>query len=194
MLRLHKSLLLVVILGAFTSGCTTPKSFLDPGFPKVTYDDVKKRTDPLRLKLTTEFRRNGEHIPKADVIVQDHAERLLRAVVVITPTADGPDGAIKIVLNDTIDPATAMEKGKGTAFALGLTEPVASDEYDMHVTVTRNGKTTRKYSAQHTVHSISDTAVLPAGLEGLPPNTAFGLAFDQMLLSALQQMQKNGDL
>lgn len=196
MLRSHKCLLLVAILGTFVSGCafTTPKSFLDPGFPKVTYDEVKKRTDPLRLKIATEFRRNGKHLPQADVTLQDHAERLLRASGVVTPATDGPDGEITIVMNDIIDPATVMTKGQETALVLGLTEPVATDEYEMEVTVTRNGKTTGKHSAQHAVHSISGNATLPAGLEALPPHTAFDRVFDQMLLYTLKQMQKNGEL
>ena len=194
MLRSHKCLFLVAILGTLISGCTTPKSFLDPGYPKVTYDDVKKRTDPLRLKLMTEFRRNGKHLPQVDVTLQDHVERLLRASGVIIPAPDGPDGEINIVLNDTIDPATALTTGQGTALALGLAEPVATDKYNMDVTLTRDGKTRGQYSARHAVHSISDKAVLPAGLEGLPPLTAFSRALDQMLLYALQQMQKNGEL
>jgi len=192
--RVHSLMLAVVVIGLTLSGCMSAKSMVDPGFPKVTYDDVKKRAEPLRLKLAVEFQRNGEHIPKVDSTIQDQADRVLRASGVITPTVDGPDGDIRIVMNNVADKGTAVAKGIGTGLTLGLATSTVTDAYEMDVTVNSNGKTAEKRGIRHALHTTVGNSMLPEGAEALPPSTAFGRVFEQMLLQALRDMQNNGEL
>ena len=194
MSRSHLLILTVLVFGLTLSGCISANSIVDPGFPKVTYDDVKKRAEPLRLKLAVEFQRNGEHLPKADSTIQDHADRVLRASGVITPTADGPDGEIRIVMNNTGDRGTALAKGFGTGLTFGFATSTVTDVYEMDVTVNSKGKTTEKRGIRHALHTTVGNSLLPVGADALPLSTAFGRVFDQMLLYALREMQNTGDL
>lgn len=194
MSRSNVFMIAVVVFGFTLSGCISAHSMVDPGFPKVTYDDVKRRAEPLRLKLTVEFQRDGEHLPKVDSTVQDHAERVLRASGVITPTADGPDGDIRIVMNNIADKGTAIAKGIGTGLTFGLATSTVTDSYEMDVMVNAKGKTIQKQGIRHALHTTIGNALLPEGAEALPPQTAFGRVFDQMLLYALREMQNAGDL
>ncbi len=149
----------------------------------------------MRLKLAVEFQRDGEHIPKADSMVQDQAERVLRASGVITLTADGPDGDIRIVMNNIItDIGMAIAKGIRTGFTFGLVTSTVTDSYEMDVLVNAKSKTIQKQGIRHALHTTIGNALLPAGAKALPSQLAFGLVFDQMLLHALREMQKAGDL
>jgi hypothetical protein len=167
---------------------------VDPGFQKVTYDDVKRLPEPLRLKLAVEFQRNGQHLPKADSTIQDRAETVLRASGVITPTADGPDGDIRIVVNNVSDKGTAIAKGIGTGLTFGLATSTVTDSYEMDVMINSKGKTAEKRGIRHAMHTTVGSALLPEGAEALPPSTAFGRVFEQMLLYALKEMQNNSEL
>jgi hypothetical protein len=161
MFRSHVLILAVVVFSLTLSGCISAQSMVDPGFPKVTYDDVKKRPEPLRLNLAVEFQRNGEHQPKVDSTIQDHAERVLRASGVITPTTDGPDGDIRIVMNHIADKGTAVAKGIGTGLTFGLATSTVTDSYEMDVMVNAKGKTAQKRGIRHALHTTVGNAALP---------------------------------
>src|SRR4051794_27472401 len=115
-----RAIIVIAAASFLLTGCISSKSFVDPTFPKVSYDDIKKRPEPLRLKLSVEFQRNGEHFPKADMILKDNAERVLRGSSVIVPVADAGEGEIKIVMNNIADLGGAVAKGFGTGLTLGL--------------------------------------------------------------------------
>jgi len=194
MFRASFRVIAVVVFALTLSGCISARSMVDPGFQKVTYDDVKRRSEPLRLKLAVEFQRNGEHFPKVDSTIQDQAERVLRASGVITPTADGPDGDIRVVVNNIADKGTAIAKGIGTGLTFGLAASVVTDSYEMDVMVNSKGKTAEKRGIRHAIHTTVGNALLPEAAEAMPPSTAFGRVFEQMLLYALREMQNNGEL
>jgi hypothetical protein len=207
MSRSNVLMIAVVVFGFALSGCSSVHSMVDPGFPKVTYDDVKRRAEPLRLKLAAEFQHDGEHFPKADSTLLDHAERVLRASGVITPTADGPDGDIRIVMNTMGDKGMAIAKGIGTGLTLGLVPSTVTDSYEMDVMINAKGKTIQKQGIRLALHTTiglqpdrvkhfdaAHNALLPEGAEEMPLLTAFGRVFDQMLLYALREMQNAGEL
>lgn len=98
-----KSVVLLAIVTFGIGGCMSPKSFVDPAYPKVSYDQITKRQSPLRLNLTVEFQRNGEHLPKVDSTLRDNTERVLRASGVIVPVSDASEGQIRVVVNNIAD-------------------------------------------------------------------------------------------
>ena len=176
------------------TGCISSKSFVDPTFPKVSYDDVKKRTEPLRLKLTVEFQRNGQPFPRADTTLKDNAERVLRGSGVITPVADQGDGDIKITMNNIADTGSAAAKGFGTGLTFGLVGTTVTDAYEMSVSITAQGKTIYRTAFKHALHTAIGNTTVPPGLETVPLNVGFGRIAEQLLLRILQDMQKSGDL
>ena len=195
-IMLFNSRLFVVLAIASTLlvGCISPKSFVDPSFQKVSYDEVMKRPVPLQLVLTVEFQRNGEPLPKADAILRDNTERILRASGVITPTIDGKDGEIRVVVNNIADTGSAVAKGFGTGLTFGLIGTTVTDAYEMSVSITANGKTIKRTEIKHALHTAIGNTTIPEGLETMPPGVAFQRVLEQMLLRVLQDIQRTGEL
>lgn len=176
------------------AGCISPKAFVDPSFPKLTYDDVKRSSAPLRLKVLVEFQRNGEAFPKADSTLRDNAERILRASGVILPVTDQGDGEIKIVVNNVADLAAARAKGFGTGLTFGLAGTTVTDAYEMSLTITTPGKIITRTAVKHAIHTAIGNTTLPADIETVPPIVAFNRVMEQLLLRVLQDMQKSGEI
>ncbi len=194
---MFKKFYLVTLLVLFSlglTGCVSPKSFVDPTYPKVSYDDVKKRPAPWRLKLSAEFQRNGEHFPKADSTLRDTSERVLRASGVIIPVSNDGEGEIKIVMNNIADMGAAVAKGFGTGLTFGLVGTTVTDAYEMTISITTNGKTIERTAIKHALHSAIGNTPTPEGLETMPPNVAFERVLEQMILRALRDMQDTGEL
>ena len=167
---------------------------VDTTVPKVAYDDVTKRPQPLQLKLSVEFQRNGQPFPNADAMLRDNAERVLRASGVIVPVASSPEGEIRIVVNNIADMGDAVAKGFGSGLTLGLVGTTVTDAYQMEVTLTSSGKTIRRDNVKHALHTAIGNTTFPEGTEVLEPATAFGRVVEQMLLRVLRDMQQSGDL
>lgn len=187
------------LAGAFLAcvtlvGCATPKSFVDPSVPKVSYDDIKRRPEPYRLKLTVEFQRNGEHLPKVDPTLKDNTERVLRSTGVIVATDERTVGEIRVVVNNIADIAAARAKGFGTGLTFGLAGSTVTDAYEMSISITMNGKTVSRSAIKHSLYTIVGRGSAPEGVETIPPNVAFERVLEQMILRALHEMQSTGEL
>jgi hypothetical protein len=155
---------------------------------------VKKRSEPLKLKLSVEFQRNGQPFPRADTTLRDNAERVLRGSGVITPVAAQEDGEMTLVVNNIADRGAAGAKGFGTGLTFGLVGTTVTDAYEMSVTITVKGKTVTRTAIKHAIHTGIGNTTIPDGLEIVPLNVAFGRVVEQMLLRSLQDIQQNGEL
>jgi hypothetical protein len=188
------ALFAVILSCSSLLGCISPRSFVDPSVPKVSYEDLTKRTEPLRLKLFVEFQRNGQPHPRADSTLRDNTERVLRGTGLIIPSSDQAVGDIRVVVNDIGDMGSAFAKGFGTGLTFGLIGSTVMDAYEMTVTITANGKTVSRTAIKHALYTAVGNTTLPPGVEAVPANVAFGRVVEQMLLRALQDMQKAGEL
>jgi hypothetical protein len=178
------------------SGCFPPKSFVDPTVPKLSYDNLKKRQDQLRLKVIAEFQRNGEAFPRLNVSLKDNTERILRGTGVIAPVGDNAAGAgtIEVTVNNLGDIGAAAAKGAGVGLTFGLVGATVTDNYELTVRVNINGKTFTRKSIRHAIHTTIGNARIPPGMEAIPPNVAFERVLEQMLLKAIFDMQQSGEL
>jgi hypothetical protein len=189
-----RALVSIIISCSVLLGCAAPKSFIDPSIPKVSYDDIRKSSDPLKLKLIVEFQRNGEHYPKADSTLKDETERILRGTGLIIPTDVGSIGDIKVTVNNISDLGAASAKGFGVGLTFGLAGTTVMDAYELSISINANGKTVTRTAIKHALYTAIGNATLPEGVETVPTNVAFGRVLEQMLLRALQEMQKAGEL
>ena len=189
-----KSVVLLAIVTFGIGGCMSPKSFVDPAYPKVSYDQITKRQSPLRLNLTVEFQRNGEHLPKVDSTLRDNTERVLRASGVIVPVSDASEGQIRVVVNNIADRGAAAAKGFGTGLTFGLVGTTVTDAYEMAVAITAKGKTVERVAVKHALHTAIGNTAIPEGLETMPLNAAFERVLEQMVLRVLQDIQSKGEL
>src|SRR5207253_7796426 len=94
---LNASLLLVASL---LTACTSVKSYVDASFARTRYEELKRPSKPLTLKVNAEFLRNGQRLPKGDDEIRGSVERTLRGSGLIIPSESGADGEIIVSVNN----------------------------------------------------------------------------------------------
>jgi hypothetical protein len=119
----------VVVLVLLLSGCLMPKSYVDPAYSEISYDDITRRPEPYRLEIITEFQRHGEHFPKGDQMLKSHVDRIVRATSFAIPVTENAEGILKIVVNNFGDKGEAAAKGFGTGLTFGLIGSKITDYY-----------------------------------------------------------------
>ena len=170
-------------------GCISPKSYIDPSKPKLTYSDIKKSKEPIPLKLNTVFLRNGEPYPKANPTLLDNSSRILRATGIIDPDGANSVGSITITVNNVADMGAAAGKGFGTGLTLGLVGSTVTDNYELTMAITVNDKTINKAGIQNSISTAIGNSSIPAGAEALTASLAFQKVLEQMILQALKEIQ-----
>lgn len=192
-----RSMTVVAALAAsvLQAGCISPRSFVDPTIPKVSYEAVRPRPSPLALKLETEFQRNGQGMPRVTPTLRLDVERvLLKSGLVAPQDHDVPGGTIRVVVNNIADQGAAAAKGFGTGLTFGLVGTTVTDRYEMTVTVTRAGRSTQSTLVRHALHTAIGNTTLPEGIETMTTGEAFSRVVEQMLLRCLSDLQKSGQL
>lgn len=196
----HVILASVVALFAL-AGCASPKkSFLDTSFPKVEYSDIKKRDEPLRLKLIVEFQRNGEHFAKGDIPLKDYTARILKRsgivspIDALSPAGEHEQGEIRVVLNNIADSSTVAAEASGTGFPLWMVGKTITDAYELAMFITTAETTISRTGIKHAVHTAIGNMSIPDSAQAFPQDDAFGRVLEQMILRALQDFQKSGEL
>jgi hypothetical protein len=187
-------ILVLVGLSIGLFGCISPQSFIDPLAQKFTYDDIKRRVEPVKLRLSVEFQRNGLHFPKADSTLKDSAERTLRATGVIIPTDVDSVGEIKIVVNNIADLATAAAQGFGTGLTFGLIGSIVQDSYELTMTISIKGQTITRSGIKNSIFTAIGNAAAPDGVQTSPTDVAFSKVLEQMILQALKDVQNSKEL
>ncbi len=196
-----RSIFPLVVLPAFVmlslalGGCATQReSFLGASFPNIFYNDIRKRETPLRLKLTVEFQRNGEHFPKGDVPLKDYASSIIRNTGVITPVEEQEEGEVRVVLNNIADGSTVAAEQAGARHPLWMTGTTITDAYELSMFITMQGKTISRTGVKQAVHTVLGNVSVPDYIQTFPHDQAFGKVLEQMILRALQGMQQSGEL
>lgn len=190
-LRHFKIAFLLAISVALTA-CMSTKSFPDPSFPKISYEELNKPLQPKKLRITAEFQRNGEHLEKVDKVITANTERVLRTSGLAIPGIDdSADGTIHVVLNNIADTGEAARKGFGTGLTLGLAGSMVTDAYEMQVTISVGGKAFTRTAVKHALHTAIGRTEISEGIETMPMQMAFERVFEQMLLRVLKEYQSS---
>ena len=185
----------MVMISLVLAGCATPAvSFLGASSPKVSRSQLIKRDAPLPLKLAVEFQRNGEHFPRGDVPLRDYAARILKESGVIRPVEDREEGEIRVVLNNVADQETVAAERSGTRHPLWMAGTTITDAYELSMFITVKGKTIGRTGIKHAVHTALGNIRIPDEIQTFPHNQAFGKVLEQMMLNALLDMQRTGEL
>jgi hypothetical protein len=185
----------IIAIAAILTGCmSAPKSFPEPSFPKVSYEQVKRVQDPPRLKLSAEFKRDDKVMDKVTKDLYAYSERVLRGSGAIIPSTNGEDGTFHIQVQNLVDHGTAIVKGMGTGLTLGLVGNTVTDRYVIKITIIRNGKKIERADIKHYLHSTMGLASIPEGVEAMSIPRAFDKMIEEVILSTLDDMQKTGEL
>jgi len=182
--------LFLALLSLSLTGCISTKSFVDPTFGKVKYEDLQRKKNIPTWRLVAEFKRNGSRLPAVDSELMGHVERVIRASGVAVPTSEGSAPELKVIVDNVADIGSAVGKGIGTGLTFGLAGSTVSDYYEMEIVLTYGKYVYRKTGYKHAIHSTVGNASAPQGLEPMTPSAAFGKVVEQLLLNALKDMEK----
>lgn len=172
------------------SGCTTARSYLDPGIPTVKYEDLVRPAQALKLDVSAEYQRNGDHIERSGRFLKDKVERILLASGVIVPTLGSDVGEIHVVFDSLIDRDVAASKGVGAGLTFGQIGSTSQYAFEMSVTITVNGKKFTHEGLHHSVFTLDGSSAAPKGVKLTTLVTAVDKVIEQMLLVALKEYQK----
>ena len=188
--RLSRVAAATLIFPLVLSGCVTVKSYLDPAMPTVNYEELIRPAQPLKLDVTAEFQRNGDHIERSGRLLKEKVERVLLASGVIVPTLGSRVGEIHVVLDSLEDRDMAASRGVGAGLAFG---PIGSSfqyAFEMSVTITVNGKTFTHDGLRHSVIKIDGSGAAPEGVKLTTLDAAVNKIIEQMLITALKEFQR----
>lgn len=186
---LIRKIFLVFLIGFAFVGCMSSKSYLDPKYSDVGYEDIKVVDKKYNAKIDIEFQRNGEHISNIDQELRSNVEQIFRASGVLVPSTNNTDIKIKVICNNIADLAEARVKGIGTGLTFGISGSVVTDYYVITVTL-NNGKEiiSRKYD--HAIYTTVGNKKSP--IEGVQPTTAsnaFNGVIEDVILEFIKEMQ-----
>jgi hypothetical protein len=175
------------------SGCLSARSFVDPAYGNTTYNDLKKRSEPLRVRLAVEFQQNGKPLPAVDATLRASVEKTLAKSGLIVPVTDASAGELKIVLNNVGDLDAARAKGLNSGLTFGAAGTTVTDFYEMQMSLSTGGKVVTK-NGKHALHTAIGNTETPKGIETMPVNLAFERVVEQLLLNAMAELQRSGEL
>lgn len=185
----------VLLLAVFSlAACINPRSFPDPGVARVSYDDVRRISEPIRLGVVVEFQRNGQAFPRAYNDLRDIVIRTVRGSGVIVPVEDAQVGDMRVVVNNIADVGAAAAQGFGSGLTFGAVGTTVADNYEMSVVINHAGRQVSRSGVRHTMFTAIGNATIPAEYSVTTPQIGFQRIVEAMLLRVLADMQRNGEL
>lgn len=184
MLKLISTMLVTAI---FLTGCISAKSYIDPKYGDVGYDDVAATNETV--KVDVEFLRNGEAIKAG----REEAEPLVRETLETAgfnvSDAETATPVFSITINNIVDTDAAFGKGFGTGLTMGLAGTAVSDFYDITISFTQGDKTVEQ-NYEHAIHSTIGNASAPVeNAEAMAPIDAFAGVIEDVILQFIIDMQ-----
>lgn len=182
----------VVVLGML-SACISPRAYVDPQYRLAGYESIQRLPTPVAVNLSTQFQRNGEHLPGVDAELRGHVERTLRASGVFTPTADAnAPVTLSVTANNIADVAAAAAKGFGTGLTFGAAGSMVHDNYEFTFSYrnARNQQTRKVY--QHAIHTTIGNADGPPGMTPTNLADAFSRVVEDVVLNFVKEVQDQG--
>ncbi|ABB74803.1 hypothetical protein SAMN05216403_12410 [Nitrosospira multiformis ATCC 25196] len=195
-MNISRRIVLGSVIASFAlAGCNSPKkSFLGASFPRVAYRDIAERNVPLRLKLSVEFQRNGEHFPEGDIPLKDYANAILGDTRVVVPVIDRAEGEVRVILNNIADSGTVASEAARTRYPLWVIGRTITDAYELSMFITTKEGTISRTGIKQAVHTAIGNMSIPEDVPSFPQDQAFGKVLEQMILQALLEMQQSGEL
>lgn len=183
--------LLLLLLGL--TGCLSPKSFLEPKFRGIGYQDIKVPAHALPVDLTVTGQTNGKPNPRASEYWQRQAVRVLTASRVFEfPKESAGAGKLSIVINNVGDRGSAAGKGFVTGLTFGAVGSLVTDGYIMTVEYSRPGKPVLTKTYQHAIYTTIGNATPPPGITPVTMLEAPSLVAEDMLLHFVKDLETEG--
>lgn len=180
-----------IIYAWAVSGCVSPQAYVDPQYRHATYDSVKRPSNPIPVKLETQFQRNGTPLPAVDAELRGNVERTLRATGVYVPVKDAPM-LMRVTANNIADVAAARAKGFGTGLTFGAAGSTVDDNYLFTCSLSGESHPVVEHSYKHAIHTTIGNTKAPSGMTPTTLADAFSRVVEDAVLNCVQDLQRQG--
>jgi hypothetical protein len=192
-----KNIVAIMLMSASLTGCLSVKMYVDPELPKVDYADLKPVENKHPVQLFYEFQSKGAVNAAATKETQPMAVDVLQKSSLFSQVNTAP-ATSEYKLFVTIDnvPVTkdATSKGVATGLTFGLAGNMVTDGYLCKVSYQAPGKTSIDKSYKHAIHTTIGNADGPKGLQPYKPQDAVRKLVEDLMLNALNDIDKEGAL
>jgi len=194
---MFKNIVAVALLSVSLTGCLSVKSYVDPTLPKVDYASLKPAENKHPVQLLYEFQNQGAVNANAVKLTQGTAVDVLKKSNLFSEVAVAPataDYKLFVTINNVPVTKDAAAKGFATGLTFGLAGNTVTDGYECKVTYQAPGKTAVSKDYKHALHSTIGNASGPAGLQPYKPEDAARKIVEDLMLNALNDLDKEGAL
>ena len=176
------------------TGCLAPKSFLEPKFRGVGYQDIKVPSHAIPVDLVVTGETNGDVKDRASEYWKRQVVRVLTASRVFEFPKDAVgQRKLTIVINNFADRGSAAGKGFVTGLTFGAVGSLVTDGYTMTVEYSRPGKPVITKTYQHAIYTTIGNASPPPGITPVSLSEAPSLVAEDMLLHFVKDLQAEGE-
>jgi hypothetical protein len=191
-MRLLMIRILPLLAALMTAGCVAPKSYLDPQFRGVKYQDIRAPLEPIPVQLTVVGELNGKVHQRASKSWRAYVEKVLASSRVFVVDNASTNASVAIRINNVADIRNAAGKGFMTGFTFGAVGTAVTDGYIMTAQYTRKGGDVFESTHRHAIHSFLGNAKPPAGISLMPLADAPPLVAEDMVLHFLKELERCG--
>ena len=184
-------------LGLLLSGCISATSYVDPALPPVSLAEVTPPANPRPVQLLFEFRTRGSPNFTATDLVRPRVIAALsesRCFSSVTVTPQQGARLLSISIDNIVLTDDLEAKAFGTGLTFGLAGTMVTDGYVMEASLGGPGEAPANRTYRHALHTAIGNAPAPPGLAPMTPQEAVNRIIDQLVLSMLRDMARDGRL
>ena len=183
-----------LLVALVASGCVSTNAYVENGHDKADFRELKPRTPPTPVKVTAEFRVNGEPRPEVNQAVFNEIVRVLQRTQVLQPVSGNPGASLHVIVDDTVDLDAARHNGLVNGLTEGMTGSITKDEYHFTYTMQTTGVEKPQTGLyRHAMITVSGRAVPPSYGQPHSLDEAFSIIVKQSVLEFLSDLQSMGD-
>ncbi|SFK23005.1 hypothetical protein [Rhodanobacter glycinis] len=179
---------------ASLSACISTQSYVGPASPMASTTALRSLSQPIPVKVNTQFQVNGKASPAGTPSLQAQVESALRSSGVFTPSQDPATAAsITVTVNDTVDLQAAHKKGFHAGLTLGSSGTVIPDNYTYTASYANSaGEPYQASYKQDILTAIGSNVQVPVGVKATTPGDAFHRVILDMTTQFVQDLQTKG--
>lgn len=168
-------------------------SYVDPGYAKTTYSDIKPLAEKYRIALHVQHLKNGESVAQNLQQTRSLVESTLWTTGIFDLQHDAASAALTVVI-DNVSEKSAAAKGFTAAASFGAIGSRVTDYYSFAIEYASPAGARWHSDYQHALHTVVGNKQVPADVEPTTPALGFVAIVEQVLLNAIVDMQSQGVL
>lgn len=168
-------------------------SYVDPGFAKTTYSDIKPVAEKYHIALHVQHLKNGEAVEQGLQQTRSLVESTLWTSGIFDFNNNASTASLTVII-DNVSEKSATAKGFASAASFGAIGAKVTDYYSFAVKYVSPASEQWQSDYKHALHTVVGNKKPPVDLQPTTPALGFATIVEQVLLNAVSDMQSQGVL